>query len=1205
MSCLCNVNFQSQYAFITSSQPPLSSTDDCDGTVHIHDYLLNTCLKQEIKQKRKYLVCKNGHALAKYESNRKKCHFRHIRSCDVGGDPMTEWHVNWQGNFENTEVRHPRVEGSHKNRFADALEGNNVIEFQHSPISLGEVQERQHDYGLHGRTLNWVIDGRETVVVDYLAYSNTYLLSFKNDPWKYESFLTHEFVFYHVIICGDDAIVRIKPSDVRSNMIDVREHHCKAVFIKSLKEALKIWNYSTLPQCVLYHNQRGAGCGKTYESIQLLAHDDRFKHKTTFIYLTKMHSAKEVIYAEFHDQYREGKLNSINVCEGDHIRGKQYIIDFENVQTERTCKMIIGTIDSFIYALGDKNNRHKDFFKGLLESIINGYSVLPKDGSVKYASGSTFLNKECLVIIDEAQDLDYAYIKSIATIMRNTYIDAYIIGDKLQSIWDENNIYTYLEQNELPNTQIVRDKGANIVRRFHHTQFIPFVNDAIDFEKYGLYPISGVCNGGNCTYEHEEHLSPIKLMPKKDIYADDTDSMKLESYIQIIIGYMNDEVHRYQYLPHNFMFIFPIMKKNVLAGMLETKLQNFWINKFATPEYQKQVLQSHEYWKDKINDNEFYRLAYLHKSEDGQPINLKESEYATRLMSIHTSKGQGCEVIFLLNMSENALNCFSKQTGNLVYDSLLHVAITRQKKSLYIGLPQTHDDVSSRFCHSLRGYDQGNEESLSLLSIYNDIRHVRQHSIDKRFDECDTSLIKPYAYDKFIPEVHNKNDIVDWGHHVIRYGVCICSIILNIINKKNSMVSNGQQIFKILKNIQELPVQQYDYKGYYKALNEMKNNNRGVRKAHNNFPLLQFEAVHESKYSSYCTILNRFVRMIKKKLALYLPKGKVPKLCPIEMTVLIHVIDISCNSIYADADIMSLYEVIHAYARCAHIIDDKHDEMKCICKKVFYTKENFKTNYDQNDGNDVGASDVMKSMKCHYDIVKQVDVTLTNFFEIMSQRFLDEGKFTFNISHRVGLQGGTSDFVIWNPSIPFIAHSDKHVVYFIIKPSFNKLNYNEVIFDALFNKFLISRCQEGTNNASKFRDKHVLVCIFTLASSSPIVFEPIIQDDTLMLSCIESFLKEKYSEVNKKVIKMYEYCILTKPRGKNSIRYMLDKLEEYNSSSFPKYISDYFTVAESKCKTLTTVQKKTLINKSDLDEFLYERISRFVYGSIDVEDDDF
>jgi hypothetical protein len=48
--------------------------------------------------------------------------------------------------------------------------------------------------------------------------------------------------------------------------------------------------------------QRGAGCGKTYESIQLIRADSKFSEKSFLIYLTKQHSAKTVIKAEHDDQ---------------------------------------------------------------------------------------------------------------------------------------------------------------------------------------------------------------------------------------------------------------------------------------------------------------------------------------------------------------------------------------------------------------------------------------------------------------------------------------------------------------------------------------------------------------------------------------------------------------------------------------------------------------------------------------------------------------------------------------------------------------------------------------------------------------------------------------------------------------------------------------------------------------------------------------
>ena len=244
-----------------------------------------------------------------------------------------------------------------------------------------------------------------------------------------------------IFLNKDKRLYKINPSLVKSHMIDVREYKLDDEFIKSLIDNINIWDISDVIQCTLYYNQRGAGCGKTHDSIQLLK-DEKFKDKNIFIYLTKMHSAKEVIYTELVEQYKRKKLSNIKIDDGKDIdddeknmSGKQYKLSYSNNITNTICTLIIGTIDSFMFALGDKEIRSNDYFAGIIKSIKDGYVNTKKDGSIKYSLSNIKLNKNCLIIIDEAQDLDPEYIKAVSSIMRNTYIDVYLIGDKLQSIW--------------------------------------------------------------------------------------------------------------------------------------------------------------------------------------------------------------------------------------------------------------------------------------------------------------------------------------------------------------------------------------------------------------------------------------------------------------------------------------------------------------------------------------------------------------------------------------------------------------------------------------------------------------------------------------------------------------------------------------------------------------------------------------------------
>ena len=174
------------------------------------------------------------------------------------------------------------------------------------------------------------------------------MIYFFGDYWKFEHFICHNFIFLNY----EDKIYKVNPNEIKSNMIDVIECKTKKDFIKSLKNKKNIWSEEEIPQCILYHNQRGAGCGKTYESIQLMDKNEKFKHKNIFIYLTKAHTAKDVIYNELLEQYDRGSLNNLEIPEeGYNISGKQYKINYYNKETESECKIIIGTIDSFMYAI--------------------------------------------------------------------------------------------------------------------------------------------------------------------------------------------------------------------------------------------------------------------------------------------------------------------------------------------------------------------------------------------------------------------------------------------------------------------------------------------------------------------------------------------------------------------------------------------------------------------------------------------------------------------------------------------------------------------------------------------------------------------------------------------------------------------------------------------------------------------------------------
>lgn len=1170
----CDCYFDSQYAYIVRK---LNDEVLEENKITIVEYLENEKLQRKVKKLKRYLVCLNGNELIKYESNLKRSHFKHKN--DPNGEGMCEWHKNWQSHFEITE----KPIG---NRFADACVDNIVLEFQHSRIPKNLIDERKLNYDKHNKELLWIIDCKDSVTIDELE-NNRYMITFnKNQLWKYENFISHNIIYLDV----DNKIFRINPNKVKSHMYDVNEYKTKDEFIQGIKNKINIWSNDELSQCVLYHNQRGAGCGKTYESIQLLDKSDIFKHKDTFIFLTKMHSAKEVIYTELKEQYERGDLSNLELPEGNDIVGKQYLIKYKNNKNNKNCTLIIGTIDSFMYAIGNKNVRDRDYFSGIVKSIKNGFVDTGKDGTIKYASEKPKLNKNCLIIIDEAQDLEPKYIQAISSIMRNTYMDTYVIGDKLQSIWGEHNIHTFLETNDLPTITIQRNTGINHVMRFHNNHFMNFVNNIIDFKKYNLPSIEKICDNNKCKYSHENQIIPYTIFESEKIFADEFDEDKVNRVIELIIKYMEIEITKYNYLPNNFMFIFPILSKNFLANRLESRLQDFWIKKFEDKQYQENVLMKNNYWNNKINTNEYYKYVYLHKSDEGKSINLKESENATRILSIHASKGNGCEVVFLLGTSERSLKLFSHDFGNLVYDSLLHVALTRQKKSLYVGLEDKNDDIYMRFsntCNIILAPDV-----VPLIEYVNknvQYSKIINNSLEYNFNKIDELYIKPNNYEELIPDTENKN-IIDWGHHIIRYAVFRYNIMANICNNEKLINDNDDdnsymdQFITILKKISELQINILLYNDYYELLKKISNYNKNKNYSQKIvMPILKFKTTENTKYHKYTYILQNIIIHIQRKIIKSLKKQKMPILCPLESAILFHIIEIMDNGRYADITIMDIYSILYCYDECSNSLDDKHNDYKCLCKDKF------------NEGNndDDTFNDIRQSIKNHYDKTVIIETIYSNYSKYIKDNYNET--FEYNINQREYYGKESQNFCI-GETFPIIANSKNYVIQFIIKPQFNKLNFNDIIFSGLFNTFMILNIDK-----EKYKNKKIITCIMSLDSITPIFYEfNIDKNNKDLKENIKEYLFKTYQNNHKDVYDFYIYHIERKPKEKHNITYIIEKLEEEKYKKVQKYIKKFFDDIKTEYnKEKNQETKKMILMKVDDKQLFLEELNKGLENAID------
>jgi hypothetical protein len=235
--------------------------------------------------------------------------------------------------------------------------------------------------------------------------------------------------------------------------------------------------------------------------------------------------------------------------------------------------LIIATIDSFMFSLGNKENKSFDLFEGIVESIVHDHIEIENNGKIRFANVDPRLCSETLYIIDEVQDLLPVYADALIKIMKYTHMDAYVVGDKLQSISNEINALTQFME---CNFSKVILPPENICRRFSHPILVNFVNHMVPFDKHNLPPVS--------INEEKVYDEPLAMIPLK---RRDNDSER--DQLDKIMYYFEKEVNTYDYLPEDFLIVTPFVSQNPFVNGLHMAIEDFWINKLKEPEYREKI----------------------------------------------------------------------------------------------------------------------------------------------------------------------------------------------------------------------------------------------------------------------------------------------------------------------------------------------------------------------------------------------------------------------------------------------------------------------------------------------------------------------------------------------------------------------------------------------------------------------------------------
>lgn len=1146
----CHKSFISQYAFVNKTQMHI---DDCDQT-----------------HKGKF-KCINGHELvAVIHTKLMKKHFRHKNSEDIEGNHMTLWHSEWQSNFPTVEKCFKCKPQQIKDRIADVvLNDTTIVEIQHSKYEKSEIDNRKHDYNLHGINIIWVVDGNNSINVTVLETSKRVFLEFKFDYWKYEIFTSYDFIYIDI----NSKIYKINPNMVRSHMVDVEEPKSKEIFINSLKDGVDLWDNEEPLQCNLFIKQQGAGNGKTFGIIKMLEDEDK-KHYKSFIYITKQHSAKHIIKTEFESQMKNFTyLKNIEISESN----KKYIINYYNELSNIECQIIIATIDSFTYSIGNKINKDLDKFKGIINSIINGHIETSECGVIKFGGLNPKLNKETLLVIDEFQDPPDCYAKAIIRIMRDKYIDVFIVGDRLQSISNEKNAFTYFLESEFPFINVFKIEPTNICRRFTHPKLVEFVNYMIPFEKYILPQINPYIEKlDNNDYEP---LIIFKGKPTNFINLNEDNEEIINTEVEKIMSYYQKEVYEYNRFPEDFLIVTPFTRNNTLVDALLLCINIFWKDKFTNePEYVKK-------WRNNINIEEYYKYAIFHKSEEGSSIDLSESEYSTRIVSCHSSKGDGRNIVFLIGFTESALERFSQSKNNLVYHSLLHVGLTRMKEKLFIRYENNNDDIDNKITSFFNNNGIYNEDVIPNIKISDKIKYQEliDYSGSNNFEIFYENIIKLACLEDLNENTDHKK-IIDMGNHNIRFMALFITILLEIVNneKNNSNSDIKKQIKAILFKVSTAEIIEVNNtKSYYKLLS---NKEETVI-----IPILQISN-KGFDYIRYCKIIFETTEKLQEKLKYFLTYSSELLLCPFECILLYFMIEILDKKTSSSITISDIYNIIDVYDKSFDDIFVGHE--KCLCKT------HFKKKYCDSINSIVVKTNIY--LKNHYDKIRNIKITMKNIFELFPNM-------NWLINHTVMYNG--DDSYKMSKKFQLISYDENNVVNFYIKPQFNSLNYNEILMNSIYDAHLLNNvkmCDKNNNvseNYKKFYNKNIITYVITLDNDKPYLIEfkdsnkknILLENNDIIINSIYNCIYNKYKVNSNNISYFYNYwkkfCPENKSSPSNFIIFIKEKLNENEKNipfTYPTYINDFFTEIEfeiSHCKGKTN--KELILKKyEDKDYFI-------------------
>ena len=1096
--------------------------------------------------------CINDHPLIFCHENTK--YFRHKNIQDTFESNLSTFHAEWQKRF-NSEKREVPFEITLDTVFqksprrADVLLNDKyILEIQHSYITYQEVEEREEDYNMHEKQVIWLIDGSTNDVECQRRSDNTFIITF-NHSWKYRSFKSFILLDIH------GKIFKIDVKNINRKIFHAKTYKSVDNVVERLNtNPQNIWDLwpdeNTMKPRIIV-KQLGAGNGKTYGIWKTISEST---DKKQYIIATKQHTAKEVIKHELEDQYdrKEYHLVSKTTIDEDKLKhmkfGKQYKIKYEHIESGQEITVVIGTIDSFIWALTEHSKPgFSNKFDGFCQNIIENGGDKIYNQSIRYACENIYLNQQTELWIDEAQDLSQLYYKAIQRIMKDTKIDCVVVGDKLQSLGEQNNFMTCVDKfNEF--IEIKKETPINKNRRIGVKHMDRKLNTIIRFGKFDCEPI-----------EYNDELEDrgdnvVQTFFQPNVYANDFNTSKISILVNEIIEFVDQVVEKYKYKPEDFLFLFPIMKRNVLATELETKLNKYWLQKYP-------------------NDHSYRKYAILHKHEEGQVIDTSLSVHSSRIMSIQASKGDGRPVVFVLNCTEAALKIVSRQNNcdNIVYESFVHVALTRAKEKIFFALhKEIHDDIFYRFEEvQTIAFPPQIKQSFKIDDI---LQYIDMQACSNLLEE--TGVLQRCIIEN--ENIQKQDDLMEYDVHCIRRSVYLTRAeneIIKYLSEKNYPLYKNA-IPCILNKISKLKLKKETPKEFFQFIHDSAEKNAlGELKEFTYFSICDFSDKNE-KYIEICQqIFN-----IMKKIQIHIKQNKfLNDLTVLECVVMQYMIDIFQNRNYHTFTPNALYGIVNAFTDSDQIkLQEFIEESKNIdinVSKVMNKIYSHESNIMWNIGKNVFFEKKRTSEEIQLDLKPDKDIFLLN---------------TFNL----------------------VGYSDKNIYVMQFQTDYTEINKTETLIKLLLLQFLLKH-PSADDDKARYCNKKIIMYLVCLKNNT---FQEFCWENEIFnnLHNIQR-IKELFRNALLKYFQQFNDPVL------QYLKFMYDRYRRYRNNNnqesfFDSILKSKVFVKNSYIKNLLSTyqlknekESKEILKyhfKKELDERLIYMLNSFVgYHTQECEED--